>query len=41
MLYIILMFISHFMFFGDNVTCCAFYTYFRLGKWFYTKSKFE
>ena len=33
MLYIILMCISHFMFFfANNITCCLFYIYFRLRK---------
>ena len=42
MLYVILMHISHFIFFCSwLITCYLFYIYFRLGKWCYTKSKFE
>ena len=42
MLYIILMHISHFFFFfANDITCCLFYIYFRLGKLCQTKSKFK
>ena len=35
MLYILLMHISYFMFFANDlyIDCCLFYIYFRLGKW--------
>ena len=40
MLYIILMHISCFIgFFANDISCCVFYVYFRLGKLFFLSSK--
>ena len=41
MLYIILICISHLIFFANDITFCIFYIYFRLWKWCYPKSKFK